>query len=420
MIKTANINRSFISLNALVRLGAHYGHKASLLRSAMRPYVLGNWRGLNIVGVDKTLMALRTGFNIVFEAICANTNVLFLCNGLSYARGVAHALADVEQHCVVQEFGGVVTNWFTFKSIGSRLERYRKVAEVVKDKRLVAYYNRRTERACRAFISYPELGRLPGAVVLFCSSGADRVILEANKMKVPIIGLADSLSEVAGVDCVVPSCEGSNKVSEFMCELFASVCGRAVLVSRRTRLFGLVIRSSHMRLGDYNASQALSAVCCHFNSVYLVPSNIRLASALLRVVGILNVKLTFFMLLSLVASALITFNTSLRAIINLCKLRLLTKALSAAAAVRLRQFVKWLECMRCLVCARSKSAPDAIALKYGKFSSSDINVEDHVPQPTDIEDSHTDYYKIRYFDINVVGTFDYFFDLTKLSGKWFI
>ncbi|AUG33768.1 30S ribosomal protein S2 [Candidatus Hodgkinia cicadicola] len=419
-METANINRSFISLSALVRLGAHYGHKLALLKSAMRPYVLGSWHGSNIVSVDKTLTALKIGFNIAFEAICANAGVLFLCNGLSYARGVAHALADIEQHCVVNEFGGVVTNWFTFKTIGPRLERYRKVVDAVKDKRLIAYYNRRTERARRPFISCPELGCLPGAVVLFCSSNTDRVISEANKMKVPVIGLADSFSEVAGADCVVPMCEGSNKVSEFMCELFASVCSRAVLVSRRARLFGLAMLSSYMRIGDCNASQALSAVCCHFKSVYLVPGNIKLASTLLPAANALNVKLTFFMLLSLIAYAPATLNASLRTVINLCKLRLLTKTLSAAVAVRLRLFIKWLECMHCLVFARSKPTSDAIALKYGEFGSSDINVKDHIPRPTVIEDSHTDYYKMRYFDINVVGTFDYFFDLTKLSVKWFL
>ncbi|ATW05991.1 30S ribosomal protein S2 [Candidatus Hodgkinia cicadicola] len=419
-METANVNRSFISLSALVRLGAHYGHKVTLLKSVMRPYVLGNWRGLNVVSVDKTLTALKIGFNTAFEAICANTNVLFLCNGLSYARGVAHALADVEQHCVVNEFGGIVTNWFTFKGVGSRLERYREVVDVVKDRRLIAYYNRRAERACKPFISCPELGCLPGAVVLFCSSNTDRVILEASKMKVPVIGLADSFSEVAGADCVVPMCEGSNKVSEFMCELFADVCSRAVLVSRRTRLFGLVMCSDYMRLGDYNASQALSAVCCHFKSVYLVPSDVKLASVLLRAADVLNVKLTFFMLLSLIVYAPITLNMPLRTVINLCKLRLLTKTLSAAVAARLRLFIKWLECMHCLVCARSKPASDAIALKYGKFGSPDIDVKDHIPQPTGIEDSHRDYYKMRYLDVNVVGTFDYFFGLTKLSGKWFL
>ncbi len=340
MMKTANINRSFISLSALVRLGAHCGHKVTLLKSVMRPYVLGSWHGLNIVSVDKTLTALRIGFDIAFEAICADTNVLILCNGLSYARGVAHALADVEQHCVVNEFGGILTNWFTFKGVGSRLERYRKVVDVVEDKRLIAYYNRRSARASRAFISYPELGCLPGAVVVFCGSSADRAIFEANKMKVPVIGLADSFSEVAGADCVVPMCEGSNKVSEFMCELFASVCSRAVLVSRRARLFGLVMRSDYMRIGDYSASQALSAVCCHFRSVYLVPSNVKLASTLLRAANVLNVKLTLFMLLSLIVYAPVTLSSSLRAVVNLCKLRLLTKTLSAAVAVRLRLLIK--------------------------------------------------------------------------------
>ncbi len=339
-MKTANVNRSFISLSALVRLGAHCGHKSTLLKSVMRPYVLGNWRGLNVVSVDKTLTALKIGFNIAFEAICADADVLFLCNGLSYARGVACALADVEQHCVVNEFGGIVTNWFTFKGVGSRLERYRKVVDAVEDKRLIAYYNRRAARARKAFISRPELECLPGAVVLFCSSNADRVILEANKMKVPVIGLADSFSEVAGADCVVPMCEGSNKVSEFMCELFASVCSRAVLVSRRARLFGLVMCSSYIRMGECNASQALSAVCCHFRSVYLAPSSVKLASTLLRAANVLNVKLTLFMLLSLIVYAPVTLNTSLRTVINLCKLRLLTKTLSAAVAVRLRLFIK--------------------------------------------------------------------------------
>ncbi|AUG62919.1 30S ribosomal protein S2 [Candidatus Hodgkinia cicadicola] len=420
IMKTASVDRSFISLNALVRLGAHYGHRVALLKPVMRPYVLGNWHGLNIVSVDKALTALKIGFNIAFEAICANADVLFLCNGLSYARALASALADVEQHCVVKEFGGVVSNWFTFKNIGPRLERYRKVVSVVKDKRLVAYYNRRAERASKAFVSCPELGSLPGAVVLFCSSSNDRAILEANKMKVPVIGLADSFSEVAGADCVVPMCEGSNEVSEFMCELFASVCSRAALVSRRTRLFGLVMRSSYIRIGDYNASQALSAVCCHFKSVYLVPSNIKLAVTLLRMANVLNVKLTFFMLLSLIVYAPVALDAPLRTVINLCKHRLLTKTLSAAVTVRLRQFIKWLECVHCLASARSKPSSDAIALKYGKFSSSDVDVKDHIPQPTDVEDSHRQYYKMRYFDINVVGTFDYFFNLTKLSGKWFL
>ncbi len=384
----------------------------------MRPYVLGSWRGINIVDLSKSLTALKAGFNVVFEAICANADVLFLCNGVSYARGLAYALADAEQHCVVSEFGGIVTNWSTFRGIGSRLERWRKVVGVVKDKRLIAYYTRRTERAYRAFVSVPELECAPGAIVLFCGSSADGVILEANRAKVPVIGLADSLSEVAGADCVVPACEGSNSVSKFMCELFANVCSKATLVSRRARLFGLATDSDRISIGDCSASQTLSAVCCYFRSVYLVPGDFSLARALLQVANVLDVKRTLLALLSLILCASVTFNTPLRSVINLCKLRLLVSALPAAAAARLRLLIKWLECVRCLVCARAKPDPDVIALTYGRFSSPNINVKDHIPRPVRVKNLREGYRTMRYPDFNVVGTFDYFLNLTKFSGKF--
>ncbi len=416
-MRTVSLTRSFINVDALLRAGVHYGHKAALLKPAMRPYVLGNWRGINIVNVSKSLTALKVGFNIVFEAICANADVLFVCNGVSYARGVAYALADAEQHCVVSEFGGIVTNWSTFRGISSRLERYRRVVDVIRDKRLIAHYTRRVERSSRVFVSVPELECAPGAVVLFCGSSTDRVIIEANRTRVPVIGLADSLSEAAGIDCVVPACEGSNRVGKFMCELFASVCSKATLVSRRARLFGLVTDSGCVRIGDCSGAQTLSAACCYFKSVYLVPSDLNSARALLRVANALDVKLALFALLSLILCASVTLNTPLRSVINLCKLRLLVGVLSAAAAKRLRLLVRWLECVRCLVSAKTKPSSDAIAVAYGRFSSPDINVKDHIPQPVRIKDSHADYRKVRYPDFNVVGTFDYFLNLTKFSGK---
>ncbi|XXN13804.1 MAG: 30S ribosomal protein S2 [Candidatus Hodgkinia cicadicola] len=411
-MRTSEVNASFIDVPSLVRLGAHYGHKSSLLKSTMRPYVLGNWHGINIINTDKTATALEIGLNTVFEAICANTPALFLCNGLNYARTLARSLASTKQYCVVSEFGGIVTNWVTFNAVGIRIKRYRKVASAIKDKRLINYYNRRVAYASKPFISAPELRGQPGAIVVFCSSNTDRVVFEANRVKVPIVGLADSLSNVKGINCVVPICEGSNKISEFLCKLFASVCIKAVLVSDRARLLGLLTDISKLRLTNYSTHQALYTMCCYFKSKYFVLDDVKAAHARL----VLDVKRMIATLVSLIQTAAISFNTPVRAVINLCKLRLLTTPLSILIQTRLRSFIVWLECARCLARATSRPIIDAITTSYGKFVKPNINVEKRIPQSLNVKDSHFEYYDIGYYDFNVVGTFDYFFGLSKASG----
>ncbi len=109
-MRAGDINYGFMDMSSLIRVGIHYGHKVTLLKSVMKPYILGNWHGINIINVDKTLTALEASLNVVFESICSNRDVLFLCNGLSYSRGIAQPLAEISQHCVIREFGGVVTN----------------------------------------------------------------------------------------------------------------------------------------------------------------------------------------------------------------------------------------------------------------------------------------------------------------------
>ncbi|XXN19761.1 MAG: 30S ribosomal protein S2 [Candidatus Hodgkinia cicadicola] len=412
-MKVGDINYDFMDMSSLVRVGVHYGHKVTLVRSVMKPYILGNWHGINIINVDKTLTALEASLNVVFEAICANKNILFLCNGLSYSRGIAQPLAEAGQHCIIREFGGVVTNWTTFKFVGNRIKRYLKVIDAVKNKRIINYYNRRVARASKRFISLPELGELPGAVVLFCSSGLDRAVAEANRAGVPVVGLADSLSNVAGVDYVIPVCEGSDRVNSFLCELFARICNRAALVSKRVRLFGLAIGSSAVRLRGRAIAQALALLCTHFKSTYLAFESVKIARAAARAIDAINVRSMLSILVSLIFFKCVSLKTSLKDVVNLCKLKLLTAKLSNVVSARMHSLVKWLECVRCLLDVRSKVIPNRIMMLYGKYGIRGADANECIPKLTVVKNTHIDYWGVRYSNSNVVSTFDYFFDLSK-------
>ncbi|XXM90156.1 30S ribosomal protein S2 [Candidatus Hodgkinia cicadicola] len=415
-MKLKDISYGFVDVLSLVDSGTHRGHRARLLKSAMQSHVLGSWCGINILNVSKTLSALKAGFGVVFEAICANNNALFLCNGVRCPYSAAEALGDTSQPCVISEFGGVVTNWATFRGVADRVKRYNSIVDAIRDKRLIAFYKRRIKHAYRVFVGAPAFKSLPGAVVLFCGSNVNRAIHESNTAKVPVIGLVDSFSEAAGIDYVAPVCEGSNRIDKLMCGLFASVCSGAVAVSDRARLFGIIMSSIHIPLWNFNASQALAALCVHFKTAYVTFDRLKTVSVGLRAANVINVRFTLSRLLSLVLAANISLDTPLRRVINLCKYRLLVAKLTTTARVRLFSFVAWLECLYCLVLAKAKSVPSAITAAYGEYRKRNINVNHYIPRPAGIWDSHIQYHRIRYSDFNVVGTLDYFFNLSKRSG----
>ncbi|XXM93753.1 30S ribosomal protein S2 [Candidatus Hodgkinia cicadicola] len=405
-----------LSTDALIQLGVHYGHKISLLRPVMRPYVLGSWHGINVINVDRTLTALELALNVVFEAVCSNKRVLFVCTGLSAPVASAQALANAGQYCVTDGFGGMLSNWLTFRAVDTRLKRYRRVIESLKNKRLIACYNRKARRASKMFVSLPEVGGLPGAVVLFCNADCTSLAAEASKLEVPIIGLADSFSDVEGMSCVVPVCGGSGAVDNFFCKLFASVCEQATLISDKARLAGFLLSSNCMPCSDLSCSQVLSVACCHFKSVYFVASAPAAAGVVARAVKALDLKPALKALLSLVYALALPPDTTLRSVINLCKLKLCAPSLPLAKLERLHKLVAWLECMHGLVSLKEAADDGAISSLYGVIKKPDVDMDVLLPTHTAVGNVHIDFHAERFSNFDVTSTYDYFFGISKTSA----
>ncbi|WGS83553.1 MAG: 30S ribosomal protein S2 [Candidatus Hodgkinia cicadicola] len=414
-LQTRRLKHSAVSADALIRLGVHYGHKITLLKPVMRPYIVGAWHGVNVINVDRTLTALEFALNVVFEAVCSNKRVLFVCTGLNTPFAAAQVLANAGQYCVTGGFGGMLSNWLTFRTVGARLERYRRVIESLKNKRLIACYNRKARRASNMFVSPPEVEGLPGAVVLFCDANYTSLAAEASKLEVPIIGLADSFSDVEGVSCVVPVCGGSDSVNDFFCKLFASVCEHAALISDKARLAGFLMSSNCMPCSDLSCSQVLSVACCHFKSVYFTTSAPENASAVARAVKALDLKLAMKALLSLVYELALPSDTTLRCVISLCKLKLCCANLCFAKLERLRKLVGWLECLHGLVSLKEAIDDSAISSLFGVIKKPEVDMDELMPTSTSIGNVHIDFHAARFPNFDVTNTYDHFFAIGKTS-----
>jgi len=368
-----------------------------------------------MINVDRTLTALEFALNVVFEAVCSNKRVLFVCTGLNTPVAAAQVLANAGQYCVTCEFGGMLSNWLTFRTVDARLKRYQRVIESLKNKRLIAFYDRKARRASKTFVSTPEVEELPGAVVLFCDANNTSLAAEASKLEVPIIGLADSFSTVEGMSCVVPVCGGSDAVNDFFCKLFASACEQALLISDKARLAGFLLSSNCMPCSDLSCSQVLSVACCHFKSVYFAACDPTQASAVVRTVKALDLKLALKALLSLVYELALPSDTSLRCVINLCKLKLCSPSLALTKFERLHKLVRWLECVHGLVSLRGAIDDSAVSSLYGVIKKPDADMDELMPTHAAIGNVHIDFHAARFPNFDVTNTYDYFFGIDKAS-----
>ncbi len=152
-------------------------------------------------------------------------------------------------------------------------------------------------------MGFGELDCLPKAVVMFCCDAKAAIVSEANKLGVPVVGVADSTLNVRGIDYVVPICSSSGAADLFVCKLLAGVCSAASMVCDRSRSISTAMKL-RIPSASFRADYKLLVAWLHFKAAFLESASGRtdlsseVAALISYVKRVLDVKLVFGSLLS--------------------------------------------------------------------------------------------------------------------------
>ncbi|MFP3038915.1 MAG: 30S ribosomal protein S2 [Candidatus Hodgkinia cicadicola] len=301
-------------VDTFIALNIHYMQDMddkTLLKSSE---VMNFSRSLNCVDVNKSFVSLKSALLLVFRSIANGGKVLFVRSRTMAPELVSKYVSKSGQHFAFKPIGGLLTNWITFGNLSSRISSLQCRLRGSKNHRLNHVFARKIAKWTKFFVN-PNWGKnLPKALVITCDEQVTLLIKEANKLKIPVIGLTSSLTYIKGVDFVVPICHYEKLANMFVYKSFISTCSIASMTFERKK----VLSFTYTDLGSPRAHDKqfiLLQSCLYFKGLVLDLININDASSNLlttRFLRMLDLKLVFRWLLSLNLSP----STNLQSIIR--------------------------------------------------------------------------------------------------------
>jgi small subunit ribosomal protein S2 len=193
-------------IERLFSVGAHFGFTKSRRHPTAAPFIFGNREGTDIIDLEKTSASLEAAKTVVNEAGKAGKTILFVGTKEEIIHVVeAHAVGIEMPYVVNRWVGGMLTNFSEIKKRVQRLADLTTQGETgelerkyTKKERVII--GRELAKLTLNFGGIAKMDRLPSMLVVVDPRHDSIAVLEARELKIPVIGIMSSDSNVRLVD----------------------------------------------------------------------------------------------------------------------------------------------------------------------------------------------------------------------------
>ncbi len=197
------------SMIELLEAGVHFGHQTQRWNPKMKPYIYGARNGIYVLDLRKTTDLLDKAYDVVREYASKGKNILFVGTKKQAAEVVAEeALRSGAYYINRRWLGGMLTN---FETIRGRVNKLRELEEFINSghaeklpKKEIAKLNRELGKLSKTLGGIKEMRGLPDLIFIVDQKKEDIAILEANKLDIPVICLADTNADPDGINYIIP------------------------------------------------------------------------------------------------------------------------------------------------------------------------------------------------------------------------
>lgn len=214
------------TLRQLLEAGIHFGHHPRRWNPKMSSYLYGIRNGVHIINLEKTVPLLHKALEVLQETVAQGGRILFVGTKMQASPIVAEAARKCGQYYVNHRWlGGMLTNW---KTVSLSIKRLKELDELLENAENLTLTKKellkvRLERDKLELIlgGIREMGGLPDVVVILDVNKDHIAIEEANKLKIPVIGILDSNSDPAGITYPIPGNDDATRAITLYANLFS-------------------------------------------------------------------------------------------------------------------------------------------------------------------------------------------------------
>jgi small subunit ribosomal protein S2 len=199
-----------VTMKQLLEAGVHFGHRTRRWNPKMRPYIFTERSGIHIIDLQQTVQSLNKSMQIVRDTVAKGGTVLFVGTKRQAQATVEQEALRAGMPYINQRWlGGTLTNWVTIRQRINyllQLERRFDAGEfrnLPKKERLSL--QREVEKLNRRIGGLKTMRTLPDIIFVVDTNVEALAVDEANKLKLPIIGMVDTNSNPDLITHVIPS-----------------------------------------------------------------------------------------------------------------------------------------------------------------------------------------------------------------------
>jgi small subunit ribosomal protein S2 len=222
-----------VTMRQMLEAGVHFGHQTRYWNPKMAQYIFGHRNKIHIINLERTLELYLGASKFVRQLAANKGTILFVgtkrqCREIIREEALRCAMPFVDHRWL----GGMLTN---FKTVKQSIKRLKEMIQWGEDgtlermsKKEALGIQREREKLQRSLGGIKDLRGLPDAMFVIDVGYQKGAILEARKLKIPLVGVVDTNHSPEGIDYVIPGNDDSSRAIR----LYARGIADAVLEGR--------------------------------------------------------------------------------------------------------------------------------------------------------------------------------------------
>ena len=200
---------SIPEIKQMLDAGVHFGHLTKRWNPKMRRYILTERNGIYVLDLEKTQACLQRAVSAIHQLRQQGRTVLFVGTKKTLKDCLKEEAVRCGMYHVTERWlGGMLTNFSTVRRSIKRLEEIEKMETdgLFKElnKKEVLGLNKEHAKLEAIFGGIRHMKTLPGALFISDTEHEHIAVHEANRLRIPVIGIVDTNSNPDQITYPIP------------------------------------------------------------------------------------------------------------------------------------------------------------------------------------------------------------------------
>ncbi len=227
-------------MKELLEAGAHFGHQTNRWNPKMKKYVYGERNGIYIIDLAQTIPLAEKAYEFVKKTISSGKSILFVGTKRQASVAVQKSAEECDAYFVTKRWlGGMLTN---YKTISLSIDKIRKVEKMKETGDFLLLTKKEQGKIEKDIIKLENnlggiknMRKLPGAIFIVDPSNEKIAVLEANKLKIPIVAITDTNCDPDGIEYVIPGNDDALKSISIFTEYITNAVSEGMNASKKAK-----------------------------------------------------------------------------------------------------------------------------------------------------------------------------------------